>query len=98
MKTNRTEKTVIEGIEYEVSDLLTELNVSNPICGADAMVNVNMRLRPYVTIDGVKTLATDLDDRPVRITDLANCGDADALLCFQKIQEALQEYILKKNI
>ena len=98
MKTNRLEKTIVEGIEYEVSDLLVDLNVSNPICGADAMVNVNMRLKPYVTINGVKTLTPDLEDRPVRIADLANCDDNDALICFKKIQDALQEYVLAKNI
>lgn len=98
MKTNKTEIAIINGVEVEVSDLLLNMNVSNPIIGGESMVNVNMRFRPFAIVDGVKVETPDLNDRPLLVADMVNCNDEALLVCFQKIQNAIQEYVLLKNI
>jgi len=97
MKTNKTEITVINGQEVEISDLLLNMNVSNPIINGESMVNVNMRFKPFAIVDGVK-VETELDDRVFLASDILNSNDEALLLCFQKIQDAIQEYVLLKNI
>ena len=98
MKTNKKELTIIDGQEIEVSDLLLNMNVSNPIINGESMVNVNMRFKPFAIVDGMKIETTDLEDRPLLVADLANCNDEALLACFLKIQDAIQEYVLLKNI
>lgn len=97
MKTNKTETTTINGVEYTVTNLAASFSVSSILVNDTIMVNANVRLQPFVVIDG-KVTSTDLQDRAVLMADIFNSNDTDAVECANAINTAIEKYVLSKNI
>jgi len=98
MKTNNKRTVVINKVEYTVENYAASMAVSSAITKEGRiLVNANLKLQPFAVIDGNK-IPVELDNTVALMSDVFNSTDTDVLTCIGKINAALEEYVLAKNI
>ena len=102
MKTNKTEEFTIKNDAGVLQTLTADsvcatLAISSTIDGTKMVCHANLSLHPY-TKQGDNYIDAGLPERTFLVANLFDSKDMDVLRCVSKINEALQELILSKNL
>lgn len=103
MKTNKTEQFMVTNENgsvsaYTADQVCANLFVSFGISNNKMTGSANLRLHPYTNDDAGNYIDSNLEDRLLLNGDVFSTKDRDTLVCVLKINNAIQDLILAKNL
>ena len=103
MKTNKTEPFNIINEDgstsaYIADQLSANIFISFGISNNQMIGSANLRLHPYTKDENGNYIDSNLNERLLLVGDVFNSNDRDIQLCVLKINAAIQELILIKNL
>ena len=98
MKTNKTEEFLNVDDTLVADQVIPTFSVSSSIQNGKLRVDANLRFHPCTKVGEDFITSDTFEDRVVLLSDVMNSQDEDILKCLSKIDEALSEFVIAKNI